>query len=399
MQTCFKCKNCRHGLVFTDGGSAMRLEQTLWTREGGWAVTKEGVPQDAQVAFVFGAPEALTAGGWLEHVRVRYPRARLAICSTGGEIHGREVYDGAISVTALAFESVEVSAATIDLDDTPDMAQAGEKLAAAVKAPGLKSVFILSDGTRVNASELIRAMRSVLGRDVVLTGGLAGDGDRFTRTLVGLDTLPQSGRIVAIGFAGEKLRLGHGSCGGWDVFGPERKITRAQGSVLYELDGKPALDLYKRYLGEEAKGLPGSALLFPLRIYQPGRDEESLVRTVVGIDEEKRAMIFAGDVPQGYCGQLMKGNVDRLVEGAADAAAQASGAAQSDSAAILVSCIGRKLLFGQRTCDEVEAVSDVLGPSTRIAGFYSYGEISPHAKSGVCELHNQTMTVTVFSEE
>jgi hypothetical protein len=181
------------------------------------------------------------------------------------------------------------------------------------------------------------------------------------------------------------------------VFGPQRRITRAEGNVLFELDGKPALDLYKHYLGEAAQDLPGSALLFPLRVSPPNRIEEALTRTIISVDEERRAMVFAGDVPQGHTAQLMRGNFDRLIEGAADAAQQAK-VDGADKIALLVSCIGRKLLLGQRICEEVEAVQDVLGVGTTLAGFYSYGEVSPHVATHCAELHNQTMTITVFGE-
>jgi len=113
-------------------------------------------------------------------------------------------------------------------------------------------------------------------------------------------------------------------------------------------------------------------------------------------------MTFAGDIPQGWTAQLMRGNMDRLAAGAADAARQArSGLDGNDSDqrfSILVSCIGRRLLMGQRAVEEVEAAGAELGPETLRLGFYSYGEISPHARSGQCELHNQTMTVTTLAE-
>jgi hypothetical protein len=233
---------------------------------------------------------------------------------------------------------------------------------------------------------------------VVLVGGLAGDGPNFGTTYVGLNSQPAPGKAAAVGFYGDTLNVGHGSAGGWDVFGPERRITRAKANVLYELDGKPALDLYKRYLGPDADQLPGSALLFPLRIYPADKPEQAIVRTVVGIDEKARTMTFAGDMPEGYCAQLMRGNFDRLIQGAAHAAEQAQGKAEGERVAILVSCIGRKLLLGQRTREEVEAVQSVLGGATHLTGFYSYGEVSPHAVTGSDELHNQTMTITTLSE-
>ena len=232
-----------------------------------------------------------------------------------------------------------------------------------------------------------------------MTGGLAGDGARFEVTLVGADGAPEEGRIAAIGLYGQSLTVGHGSVGGWDVFGPERTITRSSGNVLYELDGKPALDLYRTYLGDEAKNLPGSGLLFPLKIRPPHGPTQDVVRTIVGIDEDANSLIFAGNIPEGYVGQLMRGNFENLIEGAAEAARMAGSAVNGErKLVVLVSCIGRKLLLGQPIGEEVEAVSQVFGEETPVIGFYSYGEISPHAQTGICDLHNQTMTVTVLAE-
>ena len=172
--------------------------------------------------------------------------------------------------------------------------------------------------------------------------------------------------------------------------------------MLFEFDGEPALDLYERYLGEEeTRGLPGSGLLFPLRIFDPERPDHDIVRTILAVDRAARSMTFAGDVPEGWTAQLMRGNFDRLAAGAAQAARQAvdgGGATFGDQLAILVSCIGRRLLMGQNTADELEAASAEFGPKVPQLGFYSYGEISPHRASGVCELHNQTMTVTTIAE-
>jgi hypothetical protein len=279
-------------------------------------------------------------------------------------------------------------------------------------------VFVLSDGLNVNGSALVAGLCGVIGADIPLTGGLAGDGAEFRETIVGADCAPRPHTIAAIGFYGSAIRIGHGSAGGWDQFGPRRQVTKSVGNILFELDGQPALDLYERYLGpDESRRLPGSALLFPIQVYDAQRPNSAVVRTVLAIDRAARSMTFAGDVPQGWTAQLMRGNLDRLTAGAADAARQArTGLAANDRGAhdrmgralagqdgdqrfsILVSCIGRRLLMGQRTLDEVEAVGAELGPETFRLGFYSYGEISPHATSGHCELHNQTMTITTLAE-
>ncbi|HEY5216686.1 MAG TPA: FIST C-terminal domain-containing protein, partial [Pseudolabrys sp.] len=260
----------------------------------------------------------------------------------------------------------------------------------------------LSDGLNVNGSELVAGINAQVG-DVSITGGLAGDGSQFVETLVGIDSPPRSRMIAAIGLYGTAVKIGHGSAGGWDVFGPHRRITRAKGNVLLELDGRPALELYERYLGEdEIKALPGSALLFPLQIHDPKRPDHQIVRTILAVDRNDKSMTFAGDMPEGWVAQLMRGNFNRLALGAADAAQQArdglNDCRDNDGVAILVSCIGRRLLMGQRALDEIEAAGAALGSHLHRLGFYSYGEISPHAASGICELHNQTMTVTTITE-
>lgn len=220
---------------------------------------------------------------------------------------------------------------------------------------------------------------------------------------MGADSAPRSGQVAAVGFYGGAVRIGHGSAGGWDEFGPRRRVTRSTGNVLYELDGEPALDLYERYLGEEdARGLPGTALLFPLLIRDPAEPDQDVVRTVLAIDRQARSMTFAGDIPEGWTAQLMRGSFDRLAAGAAEAARQArSGLGENgdrSGVALLVSCIGRRLLMDQHILDEVEAAGAELGAKIPRVGFYSYGEISPHGRAGVCQLHNQTMTVTAITE-
>jgi len=373
----------------------MRARQSLWTANAGWTGSSDG---PANLLLAFGGTGPITDKSIWSELSRRHPGAIVLGCSTGGEIHGVDVLDESLSITALDFAHTKVKAAEAAVENAAGSFNAGKEIGKALAASDLKTIFLLSDGTRVNGSELIRGVRSCTGNDVIITGGLAGDGPRFGTTYVGLNGVAQPGRVAAVGLYGSAIEVGHGSAGGWDVFGPERRITRSKGNVLFELDGKPALDLYKHYLGDDAKRLPGSALLFPLKVFRPSHPNEALTRTIVAIDEEHRTMTFAGDMPEGYSAQLMRGNFDRLVEGAADAATQAALPQGGDNVAVLVSCIGRKLLLGQRICEEVEAVQDVFGKKTALTGFYSYGEVSPHAATNCAELHNQTMTITVFGE-
>ena len=381
----------------------MHAEQISWNETAGWASDNVSA-KSADLVLYFGMRAALASGRRYTELRTKFPHAHLLGCSTGGQIHSGDVVDEEIAAVALHFDSTTLKLACAPAKDPAQSRICGETIGHALAGDGsngkkLAGIFVLSDGLNVNGSELVAGIVSVVGKNVALTGGLAGDAALFTETLVGGDGPPIGHQVAAVGFYGDRVRIGHGSAGGWDEFGPRRRITRSQGNVLYQVDNKPALDLYKRYLGDEADGLPGTALLFPLRIHDPQHPEYELVRTVLAVDHETNSMTFAGDMPEGWVAQLMRGNLDRLAAGAADAAKQAaSGLNERDGVAILVSCIGRRLLMGQRAVEEVEAASVELGNRMPRLGFYSYGEISPHGGSGVCQLHNQTMTVTVISE-
>ena len=376
----------------------MRIAQHSWTASSGWMGTALDHPDQVQLVLYFAATEVTGAASPEIALKALYPQARILGCTTGGEIFGTEVLDDSVSAVALHLEKSRIQVAQADISAPEQSLTVGKALASALPAKGLRGVFVLADGMLTNGSALIAGLRRVLPESVTLTGGFAGDGALFRRTLVGLDEPARSGVAAVIGFYGESLTFACGSVGGWERFGPERLITRSADNKLFELDGKPALDLYKRYLGEEAANLPSSALFFPLTI-RPAHDETSaVVRTIVGIEEDTQGLVFAGDIPQGHIAQLMRGNFDDLIDGAG----QAGEAAVGDGGtrlALLVSCIGRKLLLGQSSCEEVEEVAGRLGPDAVLTGFYSYGEIAPHGFTGRCELHNQTMTVTTIGEK
>ena len=381
----------------------MRVAQLTWSDTAGWAVAP-GERTHADLVFFFGSRQALACGARYRELRAMYPDAHILGCSTGGQIRNQDVSDDEIAAAAIRFDATPLRVAC-EPAPAPERSRAcGEAIGRALAAQSLAGIFVLSDGLNVNGSELVAGIIGAVGKQVSVTGGLAGDGAEFRETLVGADCPPRKQVVAAVGFYGTAIRIGHGSAGGWDEFGPRRQITHSRGNVLFEFDGEPALDLYERYLGEdEARGLPGSGLLFPLRIFDPERPDHDIVRTILAVDHQARSMTFAGDVPEGWTAQLMRGNFDRLAAGAAMAARQAAdgvgpGRTGSDQVAILVSCIGRRLLMGQHTADELEAASAEFGPHIPQLGFYSYGEISPHRVSGVCELHNQTMTVTTIAE-
>jgi hypothetical protein len=377
----------------------VKTEQRKWSTQKGWEPNSTSVlGKSAHLVLLFAGTALIEKQHLFTDIQNTYPNARLFGCSTAGEIIDTHVEDDSLVMTAVCFEKTFLTGACVDFTGAGGSFTAGEELAGNLPADGLKHVFVLSDGLNINGTELVKGMTSVLPKGVVITGGLSGDGDRFEQTFLVWNGVPRSKAVAAIGFYGESLKAGYGSLGGWDPFGPERLVTKSSANVLYQLDERPCLELYKKYLGDHAAGLPATGLLFPLslRTYD---GEERVVRTILSVNEDEQSMTFAGDLPEGSYARLMKANLDRLVDGAIGAARISCPEGDpSPDLAILVSCVGRKLVLKQRIEEETEGVRDVLGEDTVMLGFYSYGEISPFRPGAACALHNQTMTITTFSE-
>jgi hypothetical protein len=351
------------------------------------------------LVLAFGSPCVITHPEVFTYLKNKFPNADIVMSSTAGEIMDDTVFDDTIVVTAIEFEKSISKCVQTNINQHVNSFEAGSFLMDKLVNDNLKAVFIISDGTFTNGSDLVNGFNSKNSHLIPITGGMAGDADRFEKTFTSLNSVPTQGNVIAVGFYGENLLIGHGSLGGWDEFGHERIITKSEKNVLYEIDHKNALDLYKEYLGPYVSELPASALLFPLSIMISG-SEKSLVRTILSIDEEHKTMTFAGNLPIGSKVRLMKANFEKLITSSSIAAKNSflSLDNQKPDLAILVSCVGRKLVLQERTEEEVEAAKRVLGEQTTITGFYSYGEISPFDRSTRCELHNQTMNITTITE-
>lgn len=371
----------------------MRAAQIRWSEKSGW----EKEPDFAAVAdlvMVFADHDFFHSDTCFNDLRATFPQARILGCSSSGTIAGVEISDEDVVATAIKLERASVRLASVDVMDGISASDAGVHLMKALQGEGLRHVFVLSDGLAVNGSDLARGLNS---SNIAVTGGLAGDGSRFGKTWVMADAPAKRGRVAAIGFYGD-VTVKSGCFAGWEEFGAERVVTSAKGNVVYEIDGEPALKLYKKYLGEMANELPASGLRFPLSI-QENKSAKPLIRTLLAVDEVAQSLTFAGDVPSGYLCKLMRTNLDSLIDNAGLAAESARPSKQGVSGlCLVVSCVGRRLVMGQMTEEELEIVHDRLGDATAITGFYSYGELAPFSDVMHCQLHNQTMTLTTLYE-
>jgi hypothetical protein len=377
----------------------MKIRQHHFVHNGwvNYFTDPEFTAEKCQLVLAFGAPQLITVPQIYDYLKAGYPNANIVFSSTSGEIMGSDVYDDSIVVTAVELEKSSIACTATHVNEQANSAETGAFLMAQLDKKGLNCVFIISDGTFINGSELVDGFNRDNTGKVPVSGGLAGDAARFSSTFTSLNAIPTQGNVIAIGFYGDNLHISHGSSGGWEEFGPQRTITRSDKNVLFEIDGKSALDLYKEYLGEYAKELPGSALLFPLSLTIEGSDKK-LVRTILSVNEDEKSMTFAGNMPEGSKVRLMKANFDKLISASSSAATDAITGPEQADLAILVSCVGRKLVLNERTDEELMAAKEIFGNKTSMAGFYSYGELSPLNKGSNCELHNQTMTITTFTE-
>ena len=319
--------------------------------------------------------------------------------STAGEIYMDELFEDSFVVAVMQFQNTRLRNSICTLISADNSYDDGVDIANDLLADDLKGVFILSDGLNANGSKLTEGLSSVIPNNIPITGGLAGDGERFEQTWILVDNKPMTGFVCAVGLYGSHIHIAHASKGGWDKLGIERIVTKSNDNVLYELDKQPALEIYKKYLGDKADGLPATGLLFPLEIRDAADSTESKVRTILAVDEANQSITFAGDIPEGSHVTLMKANYNRIIDGASEAAESLQLDAYKDEEilSLAISCVGRRLVLKSRVEEELEAILDVIPPKAKQIGFYSYGEISPLA-SGKCDLHNQTMTLTLIWE-
>lgn len=369
-------------------------------KENKWHNIESDDNDTIDVLLVFTGVNLIENNNILSFLASTFKNAQIISATTAGEINQTNVEDNSIICSAIHFEKTPIETAVDNLKNYKNSFEFGVNLGKKLNKENLTHIFMLSDGNLVNGDDLLTGIKSEIGDNIQISGGIAGDGDRFQKTYVGLNENYKEGNVVLMGLYGKHIHVGTGKKAGWDVFGPEKTITKSDGNFLHEIDGENALDMYKTYLGRYAKELPASALLFPISIKTEDHNF-FIVRTILSIDNENKIMKFAGNVPEGSTIRFMKSNFDRLVLAASEAgiaACENLGNNITPEFAIIVSCVGRKLVLSNRIEEEVEAAVECFPNTTNVIGFFSYGEISPQKEDHISYLHNQTITITTFSE-
>jgi len=374
--------------------------ETLKYENKQWQIEENILDRNrTDIVFTFGDRESIKEAEVFNSLKEIYPHANIVGCSSSGNILGDSISDSSLVATAISFKDAIIEVSVEDFSKEDDLYEVSKKLINNLPKENLKHIFILSDGLNMNGSILAKGVNSAVDTTIAITGGLAADGTDFLETWVIANEEAKQNRVVAVGFYGESITIESSCYSGWNEFGILRKITKSKDNILYEIDGQPALELYKKYLGVYAKNLPSSALDFPMSIKE-NQESEPIIRSVLGVDEKRQALIFAGDVNEGYLARLMRASADGLINGSEIAAQQIKRVNEKNALGLIVSCVGRRLVLKQLVDEELEVIGETLSSNVQLTGFYSYGELAPFSNEVLtCNLHNQTMTLTVIYED
>ena len=362
----------------------------------------EDIPQPsfdgaaADLLLVYGSRHSLEEKSFLEKLRQSFPNAALAGCSSAGEIANGVLHFNSVVVAALDFKRTQVKTVRVDAGNAVSHEAIGEELVSRLDSPDLRLMMIFSDGLSVDCDEVVTGIKKVIGdRDIPVFGGLAGDSMEWTRTVVLDDDGAHGDAVVALGLYGEELEV-RASSSAFDIEGSDHEVTRSDGNLVYEVDGRPAVSVLREVLGDQADALPGISIKFPLILI--GEDgSPTLCRAPIEISEEHGTIMFAGSVPEGPVRFLDMRDPKLVINDAVDVA----GRVQSPDAefALIVNCGARRCVLG--ACAEhlePDSIQRVLGKELPTIGFYSYGEIAAGQCSKKTELHNNTVSIVSLNE-
>lgn len=403
----------------------METHSIHYTLANGWSSAFPAIDSAQTLILVFGPADWQAYTAAFNELIAHYAQAIIVGCSGYGAISNGEILDDTLIASITHFHQTQLRLATCPINSPAESLFAGQILAHELAAPDLQATLLFSDGLNTNGSTLIAGINSKLSPATVVIGGLAGDSQRFTSTWVMANQLPRSQLACALGFYGNAIQFKTAIRVGWNPLGPERQVTLASGNKLYTLDDKPALELYKQYLGSRATDITKNSLNFPLAIRSKGKPY-TLIRTPMVLDEDSQTLIFAGDIPENSSAQLVHVSATTLIDGAYKAGLELNEviALNQDQPVLLltISCGARRAVMAEDAGLELDAVCSAFAKKINQVGYYSFGELAPHNVKlepknspycatkdcttclatptyGLCELHNQTITLTAIYEQ
>jgi len=352
---------------------------------------------DAKLLIVF-ASDSYDLPALVAAINERSGGVPLIGCSGAGQFATDGPGDACVVVSALGGPGFQAITAGAQQDDGR-LRETGADVAAQVATLGggeHRVVLMLSDALAGDQEEVIRGAYSVLGATVPLVGGCAGDDFKMAGTHQFHGDQVLQGGVVAAALVSD-APFGVGVCHGWTKTGEPVMVTKSGRNTVYELDDRPALDVYLERLGAPEAAYVDPAAFAEFGIVHPlgldRRSSEPAVRFVAGADFEQRSLSMIAEVPQGGLAWFMSGD-DASVQSATDVACGAALDAlggREPAALLAFDCAARRGVLGDEgIVAEVERIA-AHAAGAPVAGFYSYGEIA--RTSGAARFHNQTLVV------
>ena len=340
-------------------------------------------------------------------LKSRCPGATLVGCSTSGEISSVSgSRDGSLALMAIYSDKIKFVAG-VGKNIQKDPREAGRELSQSVGKTGKnkpEAALILPDGLAGNGADIVRGVLDVFGQDFRLAGGSAGDDFQFKKTFEYFNDEVLTNSVVGVGLYGE-FHFGIGVRHGWIPIGTPRIATKSKSNILYELDGRPAIEMYEDYFGRDRtlisdkEPLAKFAITYPLGISAPNKDGY-LIRDPITADKNG-AITCAAEIPEGSQVYLMIGSREEAIDAAADAVQKALDQVKGKTikAAFLFNCIARKKLLMNKKQEEVDRIIGMLGREIPLIGFYTYGEQAPlGGEIATCSFHNETDVIFILAE-
>lgn len=327
------------------------------------------------------------------------PQIPMIGASSTGQMSGRGHTEEGITAAFFHFDKAVVKTTRVKFDHWEDGEKVGNKIIENLQSDDLKGILVLSEGLKLNCSKMVEAIAAKKGDGVALAGGLAGDVFTYSDIFV-VDNKDgiRDDSVVAVGFYGDSFHMDVFAHSGVTPMGIEREVTKAKDYALYELDGKPALDVYKQYFRtDDLAKMEKEIVKFPFSITN-NYIEEGVIRTPLTFTEDGQGIQFTGAIPEGSRVRMMQSASSKFLDGVYDLSEKVKQAEKnSDSSIIAISCACRKLVLGAIVDQEAEILCDELDKKS-IVGFYSFGEIGSN-EHNESYLYNQTLTLISIYEE
>lgn len=329
----------------------------------------------------------------LQNINQTFPGIQLIGCTTDGEMSScLEFQQDSLVLMLFCSDEVEFLASVgynVSSDPMAIARQTAKTAQEKLSSPP-KLCLTLPESLTTSGVLLLEGLKQGLGKTIPIVGGTSGDQRQFSKTAQFFQTEVLHDAIPILLLSGNLL-MGHSIANGWIPMGKKGTVTKVEGNVLYEIDGRSPMEFCRDV------GMERPTPEYRLAVFDP---EEShwYLRTANGnYDAQTGGIAFFADIPLNAAVQLVRATRDNILDSVQTSTQQALDVypGMQPSAALFFSCANRRLVLGTRAKEEHQIAVNVVSRSLPVCGFYTYGEIAPLIQTGESRFHNETF-VTLF---